>query len=365
MYSEEFYRLALRYLEGYGNVALKKMLSLSGSATNLFQKPELWRAKISKNNKRIKVPKINADIKAKIEKQLNLMQKREIKHCFYTDLNYPYRLKRCNDSPLSFFYKGSADFNAPKTLAIVGTRNATEYGLNGVKKILSELRDMDVVTVSGLAYGIDTAVHERSIEYTLPTVAVMGSGLGNIYPRSNEQLARKIIDRGGAVISEFDYDAIPDRTNFPKRNRIIAGMSDATLVVETGLKGGSIITAYIAHSYNRDVFALPGSIFDEFHEGCHELIRKNMAAIVTSGEQLVEMMNWEAPKMNVQTALFIDLTDTEQKVVDVICSSREASIDKISESLPEFTPSKLSGILLGLELKGVIVCKPGKVYAIS
>jgi len=364
MYSEQFYRLALQYQEKFTNTALKRMLRFSGTAAKLFLQPDLWRSKLNKRGKTLPFLLLNDQIRRQVDKELAIMEKENIQLCFFTDAEYPYRLRNCNDSPLLFFYKGNVDFNSDHTLAMVGTRNASDYGRDCVQKILSELKECNIMTVSGLAYGIDTAAHERSIENHLKTIAVMGNGFQTIYPKANENLSRLIVDRGGALISEYPYGTPPDRLNFPRRNRIIAGMADATLVMETGAKGGSMITAYIAHSYNRDVFAFPGSVFDRMHDGCHELIRTNVAAIVTSGTQLIEMMGWEEQQKSVQTTLFVELTDDEEQIVNLIRNNKEITLDKLSEKVPDLSPSKLAGRLLGLELKGVIACRPGKVYVV-
>lgn len=365
MYSELFYRIALQHIEGFGNATLKKMLRFSGSATKLFTEPDLWKTKVNKRT--WNAPQIvlsEATIRL-VEQEMIQMEKHNINLCFYLDTNYPYRLKNCTDSPISFFYQGEPIFNRRHLLAVVGTRDATEYGRNTTRKILTELRDTDLVTVSGLAYGIDTEAHQRSIENNIPTIAVLGSGLGHVYPHSNIPLAQRILEQGGTLVSEFPFYTIPDRTNFPRRNRIIAGLSDAILVVESAEKGGSIITAHIAHSYNRDIFAVPGSIFEPLHSGCHELIRQNMAAIVTSGQEIVEMMNWcDSQPKSTQTAMFVELNKDEESIVNVL-QTESTSIDKLSETLPIFSPSKLAGLLLTLELKGVITCKPGKVYALN
>lgn len=364
MYSELYYRLAFNRMEHYGVATKKKMLRFAGSATAVFNNPESWKMKLSNRSKKVAEPTLKLDLKREVEKELNIMEKHGIKLCHYLDSDYPYRMKLCSDSPVCFYYKGASIFNQPQFLAIVGTRSASEYGRNCVKKILTELRDTQIVTVSGLAYGIDTEAHQRSLENGLRTIAVLGSGLGNVYPATNQRLAQQIVENGGVLLSEFPYDTIPDRLNFPRRNRIIAGMSDAVLVAETADKGGSMITAYIANSYNRDIFAIPGSIFSERYQGCHELIRKNMAAIVTSGGQLMEMMNWERQAASVQTSLFVDITEEEQHVVDLLRAGK-VHLDALTEALEGFSPSKIAGLLLGLELKGVIVCKPGKVYGLA
>lgn len=365
MYSEEFYRLALRHLEGYGNATLRQMLRLSGSACQLFTQPEKWRSKMSVRARKLPSPSVTTDMARKVEAELRQMEKHQIRLCLCLDAEYPYRLNTCQDAPLSFFYKGEPVFNRARMLAVVGTRDVSDYGRDATRKILSELRGSDVVTVSGLAYGVDTEAHQDSLENDLPTIAVLGNGLGRIYPPGNAALARRIVERGGALVSEYDFHAAPDRVNFPRRNRIIAGMADAVLVMETAARGGSMITAYIAHSYNRDIFAVPGSIFDSRHDGCHELVRKNMAAIVTSGVELLDMMNWNTqPARPVQTSLFVQLSEEEQTVVDALRGG-EVLLDVLSEKMRGCSPSKMAGILLGLELKGVITCKPGKMYALN
>ncbi|MCR4965801.1 MAG: DNA-processing protein DprA [Bacteroidales bacterium] len=365
MYSEIFYRLALQYLEDYKPSMLKEMLRYSGTAKALFETPETWQSRVNKRTVKKPLPKISDAIKRTVSEELMLMERNNISYCFYTDEFFPYRLRSCSDSPLAFYYRGNADiFQLPHIIAMVGTRDATEYGQQCVRKIIRELQETNLVTISGLAYGIDTEAHTRSVEYNIPTIAVMGCGFSTIYPFQNQQLAQRIVDNGGALITEYSFRTPPDRNNFPKRNRIIAGMADAVLVVETGYKGGSIITAHIAHSYNRDVFALPGSIFDEHHNGCHNLIHKNIAALVTSGQEIINLMNWETSSAPMQMQLFADLDETEQKVISLLREQSLMSIDLLSEQMSELSPSKLAGVLLGLELKGVIETRPGKSYSL-
>jgi DNA processing protein len=304
-----------------------------------------------------------------IEQELEYMSRFHIEFCFYTDEHYPARLKNCTDAPYLFYYQGDNNFNKTKMLSIVGTRNMNSYGRDVVKKLVSELAPYNVSIISGLAFGIDTAAHEFALDYGLHTIAVMGSGFGHIYPTVNRKLAARIVECGGALISEFPYNTLPDRTNFPQRNRIIAGMSDATLVAQSSRKGGSIITALIANSYNRDVFAATGSLFDPSYEGCHELIRTNIAAIVSSGELLADMMGWREQTSHqskgVQTSLFVTLSNDEELLVNFIQETGQRSIDEIVTGCSNFTPSRIAALLLGLELRGVVVCLPGKVYRVS
>ncbi len=359
---ETYYCIALNKIEGIGRATLKRILSVAGSARNVFENPDSWRKKLQ-SGKRFQVDiKLNDAVRKAVDEELRLMEKHHIRLCHYLDHAYPARLKRCPDAPLMFYYLGCGKFQRPRMLAVVGTRNASAYGTRSLSKILEELKDNDIVTISGLAYGIDTVAHEMSVNLGMPTMAVMGNGFGTIYPSSNRALAGSILEHGGTLISEFDFHTGPDRMNFPARNRIIAGMADAVLVAESGIKGGSIITAHIANSYNRDIFAIPGTIFDERHEGCHELIRKNLAAIVTSGKDILEMMNWDIAPKSIQTQLFPNLSEEEEKIYRFVHSGRK-TIDEISEYCPEHSPSKLAGLLLTMELKGVLFALPGKSYS--
>lgn len=367
MYDEMTYRLALQFQPNWGGVTIKKLLQYYGSATDIFTKfNKVGRRQAHVPNSHLPPPTLTSDMLLTIEKEREKMAREQIQYCFYSDPNYPQRLKNCNDAPVAFFYKGSGDFNYPRAVAIVGTRNASAYGKSVVQKLLEEMASAGVVVVSGLASGIDSVAHEQSLANQLKTVAVMGSGFGTIYPSSNASLARRIVAEGGTLISEYLYATRPDRQNFPKRNRIIAGLSDAVIVAETATKGGSMITAYIAQSYNRDVFAVPGNLFNKMQEGCHELIRKNVAALVHSGQNVIEMMNWDVDaKTSKQPELFVDLSYDEEQVVDFIQRHRSASIDEIVDYCPHLSVSKTTALLLSLEFKGVIQCKPGKVYALS
>lgn len=364
MLMETFYRIALNKIEGFGPATIKRLLSAAGTARNVFECPETWRRKLQSSKRFHGEIRINDTIRKQVEEELQLMEKHHIKLCHYLDPSYPGRLKRCPDAPLLFYYLGNGDFQQPRMLAVVGTRNATAYGTRSLTKILGELKESNITTVSGLAYGIDTVAHQESVNLGMSTMAVMGCGLGTIYPSSNRTLAERILAHGGTLISEFDFHTGPDRMNFPARNRIIAGMSDAVLVAESGIKGGSIITAHIASTYNRDIFAIPGTIFDERHAGCHELIRKNIAAIVTSGNDLLEMMNWDSAPQSIQTELFPNLSEEEETIYRFLSQGRK-NIDEIAGHCPEHSPSKLAGLLLTMELKGVIIALPGKSYSIG
>ena len=363
MLDELFYKIALSYQRGYGNSLIKKLLQYSGTASALFSDFGSIRKKFKTMRSFPSAPVLSMEIEKAVHKELEMASKNGILYCFYTDSDYPKRLLRCNDAPYMFCYKGGSKFNMDRALAIVGTRNATTYGKDVTRRVVSELSSHNISIISGLAMGIDTFAHEAALDCHLHTVGVMGSGLGHIYPSGNNKLAKKMVESGSTLVSEFSYFALPDRQNFPKRNRIIAGMADALLVVETRKRGGSIITACIAHSYQRDVFAIPGPVFEASHEGCHELIRQNLAALVTSGDDIIEMMGWNEEKsLTVQPQLFHNLSEEEEHVLSGIKELKEPHIDELVAINSSFTPSKMASLLLGLELAGIIEALPGKHY---
>jgi DNA processing protein len=365
MLDELFYKIALSHQKGYGNALIKKLLQLSGTATALFLDFHSIRKKMKTTRALLSAPVLSLEIEKAVSNELNIAAKNNISYCFFTDEKYPKRLLRCNDAPYMFCYQGTSQFNNEKALAIVGTRNATPYGKDMVRRVVADLSSHNISIISGLAVGIDTFAHEAALDCHLHTIGVMGSGFGNMYPTSNKKLAKKMADSGSTLVSEYSYYTLPDRQNFPKRNRIIAGMADALLVVETGKRGGSIITACIAHSYQRDVFAIPGSVFEPSHEGCHELIRQNLAALVSSGEDIIEMMGWNMEKpTHIQPQMFQNFTKEEETVITVIQNLKEPSIDELNALCEPSTPSKIASVLLGLELSGVIEAVPGKRYRI-
>jgi DNA processing protein len=363
MDKETYYRLALIHFPNYGNANIKKLIKICGSATAMFEETKVVASKLSYYRANIQLPKIDKSIHQFVNNELQQAYHHGIKICFFDGEDYPERLKNCSDSPYYFYYKGESCFNKRKSIAIVGTRNASNYGKDVVKKLVEDLAPHDVSIISGLARGIDTCAHEAALQRNLTTVAVLGCGLSMIYPSENIKLAQQILEQGGALVSEYPYDTMPDRMNFPKRNRVIAGLADAVVVAESQEKGGSIITAEIAHSYNRDVFAVPGSIFQKSQSGCHELIRNNSAALVSSGKDIIEMMNWDqAESKSQQTTLFPNLSVDEEAIIDILREEQGATVDKIAEKLPGFNSSQIASLLLNMELKGAIECKPGKVY---
>jgi DNA processing protein len=259
------------------------------------------------------------------------------------------------------------DLNVPRVVSIVGTRKPTDYGREFTEKLVKELVQCDVLVLSGLAYGIDITAHRAALQNELQTVAVVAHGMDEVYPGTHRSVAEKMMRHGG-MLSEYMSDTNPDKENFPSRNRIVAGMSDAIIVIETALKGGSMITANLGNDYNRDVFALPGKITDEASIGCNRLIRSNRAALMESPQDFIEAMGWQPSKKDknksIQPQLFVDLDETEMKLINLIKSNGNTGIDLLSVE-SGITMSQLSALLLNLEFKGAVRSLPGKIYTLA
>ena len=301
------------------------------------------------------------------EAELRFIEKYKIKTCFLSDKGYPQRLLNCYDSPTLLFYKGDADLNASKIVAIIGTRKYTDYGKQQTEKLIEELSSQNILVVSGMAYGIDAIAHKASLKNELPTVGVLGHGLDQIYPPDHSNLAKELLKHGGGLLTEFRSNTKPDKHNFPTRNRIVAGMSDATIVIETGEKGGSMITAELANGYNKDVFALPGRISDNKSAGCNFLIRNNKAMLLTGAEDLVEVMGWQEKSQKAiksQRALFIELSKDEKIIVDILKEKDLIHIDELNFK-SGLSSSSMAAAILNLELQGVVATLPGKLYKLN
>ena len=284
------------------------------------------------------------------------------------DDDYPFRLKQCVDSPIMLYAKGNAvNLNAKRIISVVGTRKATDYGKRITETIIEGLSCLDdLLVVSGLAYEIDVVAHKASLKYNVPTIGVLAHGLDRIYPTMHYQISREMQEKG-ALLSDFTSGTNPDRDNFPKRNRIIAGLSDATLVVEARKKGGALITADIANSYSRDVFAVPSRLGDQNSEGCNNLIRRNQAALVQSAEDICYLMGWDADSQKndtKQVELFVDLSKDEEELIGILSSKEKVSIDLIAMQAKLSIP-KIMQLLLQLELKGLVRALPGNQYTMA
>jgi len=356
------YQVAITLISGIGDIVGKKLIAYCGGVEAVFKEKKHALMKIPGIGPSIVNSIVSQNVINRAEKEITFAEKNDIQILFYTHPDYPARLLNCEDGPLLLYYKGKADLNAKRVIAFVGTRKATNDGRVICEKFIEGLKTKDVLVVSGLAYGIDSYAHKAALKENLCTVGVLGHGLDRIYPSQNRKLAENMLEKGG-LLTEFITNTIPDRENFPKRNRIVAGMCDAVVVVESAGKGGALITAGLANSYNRDVFAIPGRITDEYSKGCNLLIKSNRAALAESSKDIAYIMGWDDLKVNVkkQRELFLQLTDEQKLVMKIIEDSKEISVDKlVIES--ELSMSKVASALLMLEFEGLIQSLPGKLY---
>jgi len=361
------HKIALGLIPRIGDINARKLVAHFGSVEAVFQEPY---------RNLILIPGIGSGLAKYIsdrsyldtaEAEAEYVVKNNVKTYFYLDNDYPYRLRQCDDSPVVFFFMGECDLNSSKILSVVGTRNATTRGRELCDKIVGGLAagHPDMIIVSGLAYGIDIAAHKAALANNLQTIGVLAHGLKTIYPSIHDSTAKAIVRHGG-LVTDFVSDALPERNNFLKRNRIIAGLSDATLVVESGIKGGALITADIANSYNRDVFAVPGRPEDQWSAGCNGLIRNNKAFLTECSDDVEYFLNWkpEKAKPAIQRTLFNDLEDNEKLIYELISKEGELTIDTICRTLA-IPVYKLSSILLQMEFKDLVKCYPGNIYRVS
>ncbi len=364
---ELYYELALSKVQHVGPVTAKNLISYCGSAEAVF-KEKKSRLKIIPNIGPTIVEQIDLErIKSQVDQEIKFLEKEKVKVLFYLKNDYPSRLKHYPESPTILYYKGTIDLNHPRTLAVVGTRNMTEYGRTLTEKLIQGLKNADVLVISGLAYGVDSTAHRTAVIEEIPTLGVLGHGLDKLYPFENKNLAEKMKNHGG-LLSQFGIKTKPDRENFPLRNRIVAALSDAVVVVETKNSGGSIITAEFANEYNKDVFAFPGRVQDEYSAGCNGLIKNNKAMLIESSQDVLDTMQWVKDKKVLTSImkpeLVFELSPDENSIVSMLDQSNKTHIDQIHSRL-RFTPGSLAGLLLNLEFKGVIKELPGKFYLLN
>lgn len=362
MTEQKLYEIALTLIPYIGVVNGKKLVAYCGGAEAVFCENKNALRQISGIHENIIKGIDSKEVMTRAEEEMMFIEKNGIKPLFYLDKDYPKRLQHCHDSPMMLYYKGNADLNAAKTVGIVGTRNITDYGRYVVEKLIEDLATDNVVIISGLAYGVDAAAHRAALKYDLATVGVLGHGMQTIYPAENRKLSTSMIEKGG-ILTEFVSGTQPDRENFPKRNRIVAGMIDCLVVIESALKGGAMITAEIANSYDREVFAMPGRVGDIYSEGCNQLIKTNKANLLVNAADIRYVMRWDVDTKVVakQMRLFRDFSEDEKKVMDVFAENNVVHIDDIIIGT-DLSPSKIASILLSLEFDGVLTALPGKRY---
>jgi DNA processing protein len=366
MASELLYQVSLSLVPTIGPVHAKILIDQYGQASSVFKAP------LSALEKTEGIGEIRAkNIKRfrnfnRAEEEIHFMDKYKIRPLFLTDKSYPQRFLHCYDPPTLIYYKGNTDLNHSKMVAIVGTRTNTEYGRQLTEQLVRDLSAVNVVVVSGLAFGIDAIAHKSALKYDVPTIGVVAHGLDTIYPGQHKSLAKSMIAQGG-LLTEFTSKTKPDKHNFPIRNRIVAGISEVTIVIETSMKGGSMITAEMANGYNRDVFAVPGKVTDSRSAGCNYLIKTNKAMLLTDAKQLIEIMGWEEKKKkspNIQREMFIDLNEEEKRIVHILKEKESMAIDelKLKSSL---SSSTVAATMLNLEFRGVITALPGKMFRLA
>lgn len=367
MANDLLYRIALTLVPQVGPVQAKILLQQA-------EPEEIFKARTSFLEKIEGIGPIRArEIRnfrdfSEAEKEIRLIEKHGLRPLFLTDPGYPRRLLHCCDSPTLLYAKGETDFNTPKCLAVIGTRHHSEYGKQAAEKIIHELSAHGITIVSGMAYGIDAIAHKAALRNDLITVGVVAHGLDQVYPPDHQGLAREMLKHGGALLTEYRYGTAPDKHHFPARNRIVAGMTDATLVIETGEKGGSMITAELANGYHRDVLALPGRVSDAKSAGCNGLIKQNKAQLVTGAQDILQLLGWEpAPaktKKSLQRNLFTDLSPDEQIITQLLDEKEELPIDELHLQAG-LSNSAVAAALLNLELQNVVVTLPGKRYRLA
>ena len=368
MKEEQLYSLALTRIPGLGLIGAHRLIETVGSAATIFQEAAHIDELVPGISPKLKEALDCPDILRLCEAELKFAEKNQIRCLTLHDEDYPSRMRECDDAPIVLFYRGSTNLNRLHVINMVGTRHATDYGKDICQRFLRELHDIlpDVLVVSGLAYGIDIHAHRAALEFGLDTIGVLAHGLDRIYPSVHRHTAVEMLSHGG-LLTEFPSGTNPDRQNFIKRNRIVAGISDATIVVQSAAKGGALITADIAESYQRDCFAFPGRVGDEFSVGCNNLIRNNHAILLQSAEELVKAMSWDTvcqKPQAIQRELFIDLSPEEEVVYNLLQKQEDGlQINSlvVSANIPI---NRMTGILFEMEMKGIIRGLAGGVYRV-
>ncbi len=365
MLEEELFAvLKLQATPNVGDITAKKLIRVIGSAQQVFKEKKSSLLKIDGIGEFVVQQLQKLEVLQQVEYEMSYIQKRNIKHTYFLEEGYPSRLKHCVDGPLLLFHDGNLNWNQERIISIVGTRNLTNYGRSFCNELVEHLAPYNPIIVSGFAYGTDICAHKAAIENNLQTFAVLAHGLDNLYPKAHKKYMRSVMENGG-FITEFWHDEKPFRENFLKRNRIVAGISQATIIIESAEKGGSLVTADIANSYNRDVFALSGRFDDSYSKGCNNLIKNNQAHLLSSPDDIVKMLNWDVPKKRetIQPKLFIDLNIEEQKIHDYLQINGKQLLDVIAIDC-EIPVYKLSSVLIQMELKGAVKALPGKMFEI-
>ena len=360
-----YHILALQNAKGIGDTYAKKLIKKCGSAEAIFKEKDSTLCQINGISSNVIKNLRDPENFEKATAELKYLEENKIQTLYYESENYPRNLKKYADSPLLLFKDGNFDITNRKTLSIVGTRNMTNNGKFFCQEIVEAIAEYNPIIISGFAYGVDICAHLAALSCNLDTIAVLAHGFGHIYPKTHKKYMKQINENGG-FLTDFWFDKQPQREFFLSRNRIVAGISDAVLVIESAKKGGSLATAEIANTYKKDVFAVPGRVTDKYSEGCNNLIKEHKASIITSPEDLIKAMKWDMKqnKRPIQKMLFVDLNEEEQKIYDCLAEGGMQLLDIIAISC-ELPTYKVASLLLNLELKGVIRPLPGKMFELT
>lgn len=364
MREDLLYKIALTKIPKVGAVTAKNLISYCGGVAAVFEATRRSLLKIPGIGQQLVSNICSPDILKQAEEELDFIERQEIKPLFFLDADYPYRLKALYDAPIMLYYKGTISLNTERIISIVGTRQPSERGIARCQTLISGLAPYQPLIISGLAYGVDITAHRAALQYQLPTIGVLAHGLQQIYPAAHRKIAHQMLEQGG-LLTEYCSDTPPDRERFPMRNRIVAGMADALLVIETKARGGSMITAKVANLYNKDVMAVPGRIGDEQSAGCNLLIKSHQAHLVESVEDICYVLGWEAPeqegKQSVQGTLFDTWPPEQRTVYELLKQQGILHIDQLCH-LAQLPASSVATILLNLEFIGHLKSLPGKRY---
>ncbi len=366
--TELLHILALLKVEGVGDIVAKKLINHCGTAENIFKLKASKLTSIDGIGQNLIKNLKDKSVFLKATNELNFIKKNDIKVCYYQDNNYPERLKHCIDGPVLLFYTGTINWNTRRIISIVGTRQITSYGADFCKKLIEDLAPLNPIIISGFAYGVDIVAHQAAMDNNLQTIGILAHGLNQIYPKTHKRYISKMDSKGG-FMTEFWSNSNPEKENFVKRNRIVAGIAEATIVIESAEKGGSLITATMANDYNRDVFAVPGRTSDRLSLGCNNLIKTQRAHLLSSAADVLYILNWEIENTSkkgtkvIQKQLFISLDQEEQQLYDYLHLHGKQQLDviAIASNFPVF---KTASILLNMELKGVVRPLPGKLFEV-
>lgn len=365
MTDQRIYQIGLTMINGVGNILARHLLDAFGDPERIFEERQSALEKIPGIGSNLACEIKRPEVLARAERELEFILDKRIHTYFWTDKDYPYRLKACADAPILLYFKGEANLDAKRIVSVVGTRRATPYGQALTENLIKELAICcpDTLIISGLAYGIDAAAHQAALRHQLPTVAVLAHGLDRIYPPTHRSLAAEMTRQGG-LLTDYPIGTNPDRQNFVQRNRIVAGLADATVIIESAEKGGSMITADLAFSYGRELFAFPGRIDDNSSRGCNRLIQKQKASLITQAADLVDLLGWDKTTPTpqpTQGSLPFSANPENDTTLRAIQESGEIQVNELGRQL-DIPFHQLSSILFELEMEGLIQALPGGRY---